>query len=728
MTGPAATGGRPCADEPIRIPGAIQPHGALLAFSLTERCVVTSSANAAELFGHEVLGVHVDQLLSREDRGQLVWERTAATAPQSFGVQVRGSNVDLIVHWVDQLLVTEWEPTADARHVGSSWHSRLPQVLHRLTTARTVLELAACLVQDVRRLTGFDRVMLYRFDPQWNGEVIAEDLRDGLDPYVGLHYPATDIPVQARALYEQNWLRLIPNTTYTPVPLRSDREPEGGRSLDLSGSVLRSVSPVHLQYLANMGVRASMSVSLLSEGRLWGLIACHHVSGPHRPSYQDRVVAELLGRIASVLLASKAGRHDSEQVLAVARHQALLLEALARASRTPLVALAADTTSVLRLVPSAGAAVKLDGKLLLLGATPSPARTEHLVAELLAGGRTCTESLSHDVPSAHDLTDVASGVLVVPVGIGRDFLAWFRPEIRRDVRWAGDPTQAKQAASGSGELTPRNSFAEWKETVRGISAPWLDHEIAAANQLGKHLHNAALVRVQDDNRFALTLQRTLLLEVLPDIAGVALAARYIPAARDVVGGDWYDLILLPSGSVAIVLGDVAGHGLQAAAITAQLRHGLRAYLLRETGPAAALTALNQLVAALLPTEFATAVVAELDPATGIMTLASAGHLPPLLVTAQGASLLQLDSGPGLGLSRGAVFTQDVVRLARSDRLVLYSDGLIERRQTDLHQDLARLLAASQDIHRDPDGLLDALLRSLAPGNSDDVTLLAVGLR
>lgn len=727
MNVPSIEAAQLCADEPIRVPGAIQPHGVLLAFSLTTRRVVTASANAPELFGREVLGLHADELFEPTVLAGLPWEASAAVVTPSLRTTFRGADVDLIVHKLDQLLIAEWEPLADAQAAGLFWHAGLPQVLHRLTAARTVLELAASLVVDVRELTGFDRVMLYRFDASWNGEVIAEDLRDGLKSYLGLHFPAADIPAQARALYVQNWLRLIPDTSYTPVPLTVEDDPALGRALDLSGSVLRSVSPVHLQYLANMGVRASMSVSLMNEGRLWGLIACHHESGPHRPSYQDRIVTELLGRTASVLLSSKDGTTDSAQVLAVAQHQAILLDALSRASRTPLVPLAAEATSALHLLPATGAAIKLDGRLILLGATPSEERTRQLVTPLLESRKISTEHLSEEVPSASDLADLASGVLVVPVGIGGDFLAWFRPERLKDVRWAGDPTLAKQSVAGTGQLSPRHSFDEWSETVRATSTPWQHHEIAAARQLAKHLHNAALVRAQDNNRFAVTLQRTLLLESLPDIPGVTLGARYIPAAHDVVGGDWYDLILLPSGSVAIVLGDVAGHGLQAAAITAQLRHGLRAYLLRETGPAAALTALNQLVAALLPTEFATAVVAELDPLTGILTIASAGHPPPLLLTAETTSLLQLEGGPGLGLTRLAAYEQDTVKLVGDDRLVLYSDGLIERRGTDLAQDLTRLLDAGELSERDPDELLGVLLRRLAPANRDDVTLLAVGL-
>ena len=226
----------------------------------------------------------------------------------------------------------------------------------------------------------------------------------------------------------------------------------------------------------------------------------------------------------------------------------------------------------------------------------------------------------------------------------------------------------------------------------------------------------------------MTLQRTLLLEQLPNVAGLALAARYIPAAHDVVGGDWYDLVLLPSGSLSIVLGDVAGHGLSAAAITAQLRHGLRAYLLRDDGPAAALTALNRLIAALLPGELATVVIADLDPVTGRVTLSNAGHPPPLLLDARAGRLVDDGRGPALGLSATVSYDQVQLTLTRDDRLVLYSDGLVERRGNDLAQDLDRLLSAAAPADREPQALLSAILATLAPTDADDVTMLAVGLR
>src|SRR5690349_20879503 len=309
-----------CADEPIAVPGAIQPHGVLLALEEPGLTVVSASANAAELFGGPVLGRALADLLPA---GELT-ELRAGLAGDLGEVNplrqtVGGAEVDLVLHRGDGLLLAEWEPLAGAEVAPAVWHARLPAVLARLAQSGSLEELTATLARDVRALTGFDRVMVYRFDPEWNGEVVAEDRRPDLEPFLGLHYPASDIPAQARELYTRNWLRLIPDARYTPVPLEPPVSPRTGRRLDLSGSMLRSVSPVHLEYLANMGVVASMSVSLVDRGRLWGLVACHGYSGAHRPSYADRTAAEFLGRTASLLLRTTVEAGDRDRVVEVAQ-------------------------------------------------------------------------------------------------------------------------------------------------------------------------------------------------------------------------------------------------------------------------------------------------------------------------------------------------------------------------------------------------------------------------
>ena len=325
-----------CAVEPIAIPGAVQPHGVLLAVTEPDLTVLVASTGAAGLLGAEVSGRSLTDLLGPADvlrlRAGLAGDLTELNP---LRVQVGGAGFDLVVHRVDGLLVTEWEPVTGAEQADVAWHRRLPAVLQRLSGTAGLAQLTAVLADDVRSLTGFDRVMVYRFDADWNGEVLAESRRADLQPFLGLHYPASDIPAQARALYATNWQRLIPDAGYRPDPLVPDTNPLTGLPLDLSGSVLRSVSPMHLQYLANMDVVASMSVSLIDRGKLWGLIACHHYSGPHRPSFTDRTAVEFLARTASLLLPSKVEVGQAERVVDVAPRQAQLAAALGRSPRDP---------------------------------------------------------------------------------------------------------------------------------------------------------------------------------------------------------------------------------------------------------------------------------------------------------------------------------------------------------------------------------------------------------
>ncbi|MCF6743990.1 GAF domain-containing protein [Blastococcus sp. KM273128] len=715
-----------CAEEPIAVPGAVQPHGALLAVTEPDLAVVVASGNAAELFGGPVAGRTLDALLDPAGAGRLRAGLAGDLAELNpLRVWVAGAEVDLVVHRADGLLVTEWEPVRGAGEAGTAWHRRLPTVLQRLSASATLDDLSAVLARDVRALTGFDRVMVYRFDPEWNGEVIAEDRRADLEPFLGLWFPASDIPAQARALYATNWMRLIPDAGYRPVPLEPPTV--GGRPLDLSGAMLRSVSPVHLEYLANMGVRASMSISLVDRGKLWGLIACHHYAGPHRPSYTDRTAAEFLGRTASLLLPTQVVTGEQGDVVEVAQRQAELAAVVGRTPRSLAAALTDGEVTALDLLPAAGVAVRLGGQLHLLGTTPPAERIGPLVADLLAAGVRATDAVSRVVPAAADLAATASGVLVAEVAGGRgDYLAWFRPETLREITWGGNPYTSKTAQTDAGpRLSPRRSFDAWSETVRERSQPWLDHEVEAARGLAALLTETAASRATEDNRLATALQRTLLLDQLPKVPGLDLAARYLPSADDVVGGDWYDLVPLPGGRVSVVVGDVAGHGLAAAAITAQLRHALRAHLLRAVGPAAALDGLNEVIGALLPGELATAVVAELDPATGEVVIANAGHLPVLHATGGGAEYLHEGRGPALGLLDAAGYRELRLTLAGDDRLLLVSDGLVERGRGGLSAGLDELRAAVAGGPVAPQALVDAVLAALDPPRTDDVTLLAL---
>ena len=748
-----------CAVEPIRVPGSIQPHGVLLAVDPGDLRVVVASAGAGEHLGApaaDVVGAALADLVP--DAVPVVaavaaGDDDAGASPTAVALPGAGRLVDLLAHRSDGLVVLELEATdgdEDEATTGSSagssasssastggaapagsassWHAQLPSALRRLQSARSVADLAEALVAGVRRLTGFDRVMVYRFDEEWNGEVVAEERRADLEPFHGLHYPASDIPAQARALYARQWLRIIPDATYSPVPLVPAAVPSTGGPLDLSQAVLRSVSPVHLEYLGNMGVRSSMSISLLHEGRLWGLIACHHYAGPHRPSQPVRSAAEFLGRTASVLLPTAIGDDASGQVLAASAVRSLLTEHLSAHPDLPLEALTRETPTLADLVPCGGAALRLHGELRLLGLTP-PASDVAALLDELGDEPLVTASLGLDDPRRAGLSATASGVLAVPLdgGAGGDAVAWFRPEVLKEVTWGGDPHRSKVVTDGDDgvRLSPRRSFDAWSETVRGTATRWAPHEVEAATGLAAHLSDTLLRQVQRTSRLATALQRTLLLAELPTLPQLDVAVRYSPHSADVVGGDWYDIIPLPSGCIAVVLGDVAGHGLSASAISAQMRNGLRAYLLGTEDAAAAVQQLNDLVVALMPGELATAVVAVLDPGTGAVDVVNAGH-PPLLALRGGVSSLVADDdrGPALGLVAGVTYATSHLQLEPGEMLLFYSDGLVEDRSVAWDERLAVLLRDAAAPAADLDSLCARLVGTVS-SHADDTTVLAL---
>ena len=316
------------------------------------------------------------------------------------------------------------------------------------------------LARDVRTVTGYDRVMVYRFDAEWNGEVIAEDRRPDLEPFFGLRYPASDIPAQARALYATNWMRIIPDATLHAGAAR----PAGHRRrplADLSGAMLRSVSPVHLEYLANMGVDL-VDVGLADRPR--------EALGPHRlpplrraaPSLLHRPHGRGVPRPDGVPAAAHQGRRGGAERRRrgrPARWRSSPARSAAPRARSASALTDGDVTA-LGPVPAAGAALRINGQLHLLGTTPPADRVVPLVRSLLAAGAPVTDAASRVVPAAADLADTASGVLAVEVSGGRDdFLAWFRPETLREVTWGGNPYASKTAKTDAGpRLSPRHSF------------------------------------------------------------------------------------------------------------------------------------------------------------------------------------------------------------------------------------------------------------------------------
>jgi two-component system, chemotaxis family, sensor kinase Cph1 len=728
-----------CAREPIHIPGSIQPRGVLAVVREADFQVRQVSANTAELLDRpvdEVLGRHLSALMGADQAARIV---AAAQAP---GELRQRNPIECVIDVAGQqrvfdailrrepggVLLVELEIAYGERPFSfPNTYQAVRGSVEELNQVATLDELYATAARAVRGLTGFDRVMVYRYDEHYNGEVVAESKRDDLNPFLGLHYPSTDIPAQARALYEKNWIRLISDVNYAPVPMvpmvpTDDADPAA--PLDLTYATLRSVSPIHVEYLQNMGVHASMSISLLRNGRLWGLIACHHYAGPHLPPFGTRAAAEFLGSALSLRLVEK---FEEDQLQKRLTAQAVLgkLTSATLDDSDSLTAALLGAPDLLDLVPAEGVIVHIAGEKEVRGAVPSPEVVSAVAAWALEAGDevVSTECLSRDLPGIDVDPHLAAGALVLNLPDGH-YAIWFRSEKVRSVDWGGDPHN-KAIAVGEGDgvrLSPRKSFERWSEIVRQCSEPWTLGETDSAEALRRYLVESLYRRTRGALRVAETLQRSLLPGSIPKLENWLLSAHYEPAAGGRVGGDWYDAFQLRDGRLIVLLGDVAGHGITAAGIMAQLRNVLRAQLFTGATPAEALYQLNEFCLHMLPSAFATVLVARVDLDSGLVEAGCAGHLIPYLTsTSHPAVRAPIQLSPPIGI-KGVSYRPSVFTLEPGHGLVIYSDGLVERRGESIDDNMDRLAEA---VGRAKHASASWIRTVMSENTHDDVTIVTL---
>ena len=466
-----------CEREQIQLAGSIQPHGALLILDDTGTMILQASSNAAAFLnlGREPLTgrpfASLPGTLAPRIRAQ--FDEPLHRRP----VAVRGRigepalEVDALVHRpADGGLIVELEIAAASVNLRAHLDGATQTILNT-PSLRVLCDETAILY---KALTGYDRVMVYRFDEFGHGEVYSERREAHLEAFLANRYPASDIPQIARRLYLQNRVRLIVDVDYTPVPLVPRLSPSTGQDVDMSMCVLRSSSPVHIQYLKNMGVRATLVLSLVVGGELWGLIACHHNTPLFIP-FELRALCELVAELVSTRIAALESFVQSQSELVVRRLEQRMVEAIGRDGDWRM-ALFDGSQTLLHSLNATGAALIYEGQVQSTGDVPSTPQIREIAAWLDARAREpliASASLGIDEPLFADLKALATGVLATPISATPgEYLIWFRPERIRTVTWGGDPTKPAVVGADPRQLSPRLSFAQWHERVEGTSDPW----------------------------------------------------------------------------------------------------------------------------------------------------------------------------------------------------------------------------------------------------------------
>ena len=486
-----------CERELIHLAASVQPHGALLVLQEPALRIVQLSDNV-----QRVLGAAPDRLLGRtlaelggdidtRVRGLARGPEMTEPAPLHCRLRLDGQLHDFegTVHRArSDLLIVEVEPIGDGSasadtvaHDPAQLVDLLSAAVQRFSTTTSIGALADSVVRSFREMLGYDRVMVYKFDPDGHGKIIAEARDPRLESLLGHHYPASDIPQRARELYLRNRLRVLVDVHNAPSMLVPRLVPGTDADLDMSMCYLRSMSPMHLQYLKNMGVTATLVVSLVREGRLWGLIACHHDSA-RNVRFAVRSAADLLAEVVSTRIAAIENYAHAQGAIQVRRLEQRLVEATSTDGDWRL-ALFRNPRNLLQPLDATGAALFHDGELLTAGEVPSTAELRSLLAWIETrpgdGFFSCT-SVARANSSLDSLTPTASGVLAVRLSASRsDYLVWFRKEQLLSVTWAGNPAKPL-ATDDPRELSPRRSFAAWSEIVRGSAVPWTNGELSLA--------------------------------------------------------------------------------------------------------------------------------------------------------------------------------------------------------------------------------------------------------
>ena len=502
-----------CASEPIQAPGCIQHRGVLLVLRLADLTILQASENTLDWFGlppESLLGKTVAAVVGPEREAclrQLFAREPVERNPlYAFTLPARGTvgPLDVVVHTINGLGLVEFESIGiEAVRTEPDYYALLKKTVTSLQAAAHLADFCHRVTQEVRLLTGLDRVMVYQFHADDHGEVVAESKRDDLPSWLGLHYPADDIPPQVRAFFQKIWIRPLPDAHGPLVEMIPLTNPDTGTPVDMTYCSLRGASVMYTEYLRNMGVAATLTLPIHREGKLWGLIACHHYTPTMFP-YQIRAACEFLAQLVSFQLKPIIDRGNMVYQLKLERVHNQLLAGVGKTGE--IDRLTSAHPNLLDGIEAGGAAVYYSEHWWLVGRTPAEPELEALVNWLSTrpelGSPTrpvyVTDALAHAYPEAVQFADIASGLLAVSLSNNnRNLILWFRPETIQTVNWAGSPHDKPTVSGPNGmRLTPRTSFKLFAESVRAKSLPWKEVEIAAALQLRVSVMNVVVSRFE----------------------------------------------------------------------------------------------------------------------------------------------------------------------------------------------------------------------------------------
>jgi two-component system, chemotaxis family, sensor kinase Cph1 len=489
-----------CDSEPIQTPGCVQDHGALLVLRPIDLTILQASENLEALLGLEpdsVLGQSVGVVVGEEVETRL---RTFLSKEPiecnplyvlTLPPRSEMSPLDLIVHTVDGLVVVEFEATRRSNVVEPDYYTLVKKTVARLETAGSLQSFCGIVVDEFRALTDFDRVMVYRLHPDNHGEVFAESKREDLSPWLGLHYPAEDIPKPARDIFTKIWVRPVPDVEGGLAELVPLVNPDSGKPLNMTYCALRGPSIMYTEYLRNMKVTAGLTMSIRKGDELWGLIACHHYDGPKPVPYQVRAACEFLAQMVSLQYqAAEEREHVHYRLRLDGLHQQLVVQA---AHEGGLAAMTDGKPTILDGLVAGGAALFYRDRWRRVGKTPTDAQLEALREWLIAQPEFestsepiyATDALGRDYAPGDEFADVASGLLAVSLSRRhQNLMLWFRPETIQSINWGGNPHEKPTVLGPHGpRLTPRASFELFTESVRGRALPWHVVEVEAVARL-----------------------------------------------------------------------------------------------------------------------------------------------------------------------------------------------------------------------------------------------------